>query len=55
MFHGAIVATITPFRNGKLDASALKKLVEFQIRTGTDGTVPYGTTGSPDARPLPRR
>ena len=45
MFHGAIVATITPFRNGKLDASALKKLVEFQIRNGTDGIVPCGTTG----------
>ncbi len=45
MFHGAIVATITPFRNGKLDASALKRLVEFQIRSGTDGIVPCGTTG----------
>ena len=45
MFHGAIVATITPFRNGRLDASALKKLVEFQIRNGTDGIVPCGTTG----------
>ncbi|MBP2685848.1 MAG: 4-hydroxy-tetrahydrodipicolinate synthase, partial [Deltaproteobacteria bacterium] len=45
MFHGAIVATVTPFRNGKLDAPALKKLVEFQIRNGTDGIVPCGTTG----------
>ena len=45
MFHGAIVATITPFRNGKVDATALKKLVEFQIRNGTDGVVPCGTTG----------
>ena len=45
MFHGAIVAIVTPFRNGKLDASALKKLVEFQIRNGTDGIVPCGTTG----------
>ena len=45
MFHGAIVATITPFRNGRLDAPALKKLVEFQIRNGTDGIVPCGTTG----------
>ena len=45
MFQGAIVATITPFRNGKLDESALKKLVEFQIRNGTDGIVPCGTTG----------
>src|SRR4030067_2032078 len=45
MFHGAIVATVTPFRNGKLDKSALKKLVKFQIDSGTDGIVPCGTTG----------
>ncbi|RJP20490.1 MAG: 4-hydroxy-tetrahydrodipicolinate synthase [Deltaproteobacteria bacterium] len=45
MFHGAIVATVTPFRNGKLDAAGLKKLVEFQIRNGTAGIVPCGTTG----------
>ena len=47
MFHGAIVATITPFRNGKLDASALKKLVEFQIRNGTDGICLLYTSPSP--------
>lgn len=45
MFHGAIVATVTPFRNGKLDRGALKKLVKFQIDNGTDGIVPCGTTG----------
>jgi 4-hydroxy-tetrahydrodipicolinate synthase len=45
MFHGAIVATVTPFRNGKLDRNALKKLVKFQIDSGTDGIVPCGTTG----------
>jgi len=45
MFHGAIVATVTPFRNGKLDRGALKKLVKFQIDSGTDGIVPCGTTG----------
>lgn len=45
MFHGAIVATVTPFRNGKLDKSALKRLVKFQIESGTDGIVPCGTTG----------
>ena len=45
MFHGAIVATVTPFRNGKLDTAALRKLVEFQIRNGTSGIVPCGTTG----------
>ncbi|MEW6720336.1 MAG: 4-hydroxy-tetrahydrodipicolinate synthase [Thermodesulfobacteriota bacterium] len=45
MFHGAIVAIVTPFRNGKLDAPALRKLVEFQVRNGTSGIVPCGTTG----------
>jgi len=45
MFHGAIVATVTPFRNGNLDKNALKKLVAFQIDSGTDGIVPCGTTG----------
>ena len=45
MFHGAIVATVTPFRNGKLDRNALKRLVRFQIDSGTDGIVPCGTTG----------
>ena len=45
MFHGAIVATVTPFRNGRLDRKALKRLVEFQIRNGTAGIVPCGTTG----------
>jgi 4-hydroxy-tetrahydrodipicolinate synthase len=45
MFYGAIVATVTPFRNGKLDRGALKKLVKFQIDSGTDGIVPCGTTG----------
>ena len=45
MFHGAIVATVTPFRSGNLDKNALKKLVTFQIESGTDGIVPCGTTG----------
>ena len=45
MFHGAIVATVTPFLNGKVDRKSLKKLVDFQIRNGTDGIVPCGTTG----------
>ncbi len=45
MFHGAIVAIVTPFRNGKVDGPALKKLVEYQIAGGTDGIVPCGTTG----------
>ncbi len=45
MFEGAMVALITPFRDGKVDEPALRKLVEFQIENGTDAIVPCGTTG----------
>jgi 4-hydroxy-tetrahydrodipicolinate synthase len=45
MFQGSFVAIVTPFRNGRVDRGALRKLVEFQIRNGTDGIVPCGTTG----------
>lgn len=45
MIHGSIVALITPFRDGKLDESALRKIVEWQIEQGTHGIVPVGTTG----------
>ncbi len=45
MFKGAIVAIVTPFKNGKVDEEALRELIEFQIKNGTDGIVPCGTTG----------
>jgi 4-hydroxy-tetrahydrodipicolinate synthase len=45
MFKGAIVAIITPFKDGKIDEDALRELIEFQISNGTDGIVPCGTTG----------
>jgi 4-hydroxy-tetrahydrodipicolinate synthase len=45
MFKGAMVAIITPFRNGQVDEDALRDLIEFQIANGTDGIVPCGTTG----------
>ena len=45
MFSGAIVAIVTPFRNGKVDEGALRKLIEEQIAAGTDGIAPCGTTG----------
>lgn len=38
-------ALITPFKSGKIDEAALKKLIEFQIAGGVDGLVPCGTTG----------
>lgn len=45
MFKGAIVAIVTPFKNGKIDEESLRELIEFQIVNGTDGIVPCGTTG----------
>jgi 4-hydroxy-tetrahydrodipicolinate synthase len=45
MFHGSLVALITPFRNGAIDDDALQSLVEWHIAEGTHGLVPVGTTG----------
>ncbi|MFA5334836.1 MAG: 4-hydroxy-tetrahydrodipicolinate synthase [Candidatus Omnitrophota bacterium] len=45
MFEGSIVALVTPFKNGKVDESKLRELVEFHIKNGTSGIVPCGTTG----------
>jgi len=44
-FHGAMVALITPFVNGRLDEQGLIRLLEFQIENGTHAIVPCGTTG----------
>ena len=45
MFSGSIVALVTPFKNGKVDERKLKDLIEFQVKNGTTGVVPCGTTG----------
>ena len=45
MFSGAIVAIVTPFKNGKVDEKGLDDLIEFQINNGIKGIVPCGTTG----------
>jgi len=45
MFKGSIVAIVTPFKKGKVDEDKLGELVEFQIKNGTSGIVPCGTTG----------
>jgi 4-hydroxy-tetrahydrodipicolinate synthase len=45
MFKGSIVAIITPFENGKVDEQKLRDLIEWQIKNGTSGIVPCGTTG----------
>lgn len=45
MFHGAITALITPFKEGKVDDKAYQDLVKWQIEQGIHGLVPCGTTG----------
>lgn len=45
MFRGSIVALITPFKNGEVDEGRMRALIERQIKSGTHGIVPCGTTG----------
>jgi len=45
MFKGSIVAIVTPFKNGKIDEKKLRELIDFQVKNGTSGIVPCGTTG----------
>src|SRR5580698_5349994 len=44
-FAGLTVALVTPFRDGAVDEAALRKLVDFQVESGTDCVSPVGTTG----------
>ncbi len=46
MFHGSIVALVTPFdEQDRIDYDALRRLIEFHIGAGTNGLVIAGTTG----------
>lgn len=46
MFHGSMVAMVTPMRDGgQIDFPALAALVEYHIRNHTDAIVTVGTTG----------
>jgi len=52
MFSGSLVALVTPFADGEVDFETLRELVDFHVRSGTDGLVPVGTTGeSPTLTP----
>jgi len=45
-FRGCGTALVTPFqRDGAVDETALRRLVQFQLREGIDFLVPCGTTG----------
>ena len=46
MFHGSMVALVTPMQEGgALDGEALSRMVEFHVENGTDAIVAVGTTG----------
>ena len=45
MFKGSITALITPMRDGAVDEAAFQDFVDWQIKEGSHGIVPVGTTG----------
>lgn len=45
MFQGAMVAIVTPFKDGRVDEASFRDLIDFQITNGTHAIVPCGTTG----------
>jgi 4-hydroxy-tetrahydrodipicolinate synthase len=45
MFTGAMVALVTPFRDGEVDWETLDELIDFQLENSIDAIVPVGTTG----------
>ena len=45
LFHSSYTALLTPFKDNQIDIDAYRNLVDFQIKNGTHGLVPVGTTG----------
>lgn len=53
---GSIVPLVTPFNSkGEVDEQRLKKLIEFQISSGSHGISVAGTTGEPSSLSLEER
>ncbi len=44
-FEGSMTALATPFRDGRVDEEAYRKLIRYQLENGTEVLVPCGTTG----------
>lgn len=45
MFKGSIPALVTPMRDGAIDETAFRDLVDWQVAEGSSALVPCGTTG----------
>ena len=45
IYAGAWTALVTPMKNGEVNYSDLKKLVEYQVAGGIDGILSVGTSG----------
>ncbi|WP_192250366.1 4-hydroxy-tetrahydrodipicolinate synthase [Mesorhizobium caraganae] len=45
MFKGSITALVTPFTDGRVDKVVLRNHIDWQIKEGSSGLVPCGTTG----------
>ena len=45
LFTGSGVAVITPFTSETVDYAALRRLIDFQLQSGTDAVIVCGTTG----------
>jgi 4-hydroxy-tetrahydrodipicolinate synthase len=45
MYSGSIPALVTIFRDGAIDEAGYKAFVDWQVREGSHGFVPCGTTG----------
>lgn len=45
MFAGCTVALVTPFRDGEVDYTTLRAMVDWQLERGTPVLSPVGTTG----------
>ena len=45
LFHGSIVALVTPMTHGEVNYTELKDLVDYHVKSGTHAIVSVGTTG----------
>ncbi len=43
--EGVFVPNVTPFREGEIDETSLRRLVDYLIDEGASGLIPCGTTG----------